>query len=136
MRTKAGGESSLLLLDCIEVLRAHDVDYAVIGAMAAAVHGVVRASVDADVVLSLAVREVPKLRDAFDGAGFRTDLRKGDFNDPIPALLEVNDEHENRVDLLVGLRGFPNPSISIFLERLRSVSDLHRSRLLMECFRD
>jgi hypothetical protein len=29
----------------------------------------------------------------------------GDVDDPIPALLEVNDSHGNRVDLLIGLRG-------------------------------
>jgi hypothetical protein len=48
MRTKASGESTLLLLDAVQVLRAEHVDYAIIGAMAAAVHGVIRASRDAD----------------------------------------------------------------------------------------
>jgi hypothetical protein len=37
MRTKASGESTLLLLDAVQVLRAENVDYAIIGAMAASV---------------------------------------------------------------------------------------------------
>ena len=42
---------------------------------------------------------------AFEKAGFETELRSGDEDDPIPALLEVSDIHGNRVDLLGGLRG-------------------------------
>jgi hypothetical protein len=53
----------LLLLDAITVLLAEDIEYAVIGAMAASVHGVIRASLDADAILSLAtqkLRDLPK----------------------------------------------------------------------------
>jgi hypothetical protein len=53
MRTKASGESTLLLLDAVQVLRSANVDYVVVGALAAAVHGVVRASFDADALLSI-----------------------------------------------------------------------------------
>ena len=48
MRTKGPGEAALLLLDVVALLRIEKIDYAVIGAMAASVHGVVRASIDAD----------------------------------------------------------------------------------------
>ena len=48
MRTRRSGESALLLLDAIEVLAREQVGYAVVGAMAASVHGVLRASMDAD----------------------------------------------------------------------------------------
>lgn len=48
MRARRSGESALLLLDAIDVLSRGGVSYAVIGAMAASVHGVVRASMDAD----------------------------------------------------------------------------------------
>ncbi len=51
MRTRASGESTLLLVDAVQVLRAAQVDYAIIGAMAASVHGVIRASRDADALL-------------------------------------------------------------------------------------
>lgn len=105
MRTKVSGESALLLLDVIAVLRRHSIDYAVIGAMAAAVHGVIRASQDADIVVSLAVRDVRQVQRAFLEAGFSVQLRRGDSDDPIQAVLELEDGFENRVDVLVGIKG-------------------------------
>jgi hypothetical protein len=39
-------------------------------------------------------------------------LRRGDADDPIPALLSVNDRHDNRVDLLAGLRGLDRLALS------------------------
>lgn len=42
----------LLLLDVVDLLTATKINYAVIGALAASVHGAVRASMDSDVVLS------------------------------------------------------------------------------------
>ena len=37
--------------------------------------------------------------------GFKTSLRRGDFEDPIPAVLAIHDSYGNRVDLLGGIRG-------------------------------
>ena len=105
MRTSAPGQSALLMADVAELLSKHGVRYAVIGAMAAAVHGVVRASLDADAVVALQVREAWALRQSLVEEGYEAVLRTGDVDDPIPALLEVNDSHGNRVDLLIGLRG-------------------------------
>jgi len=105
------------MLDVAEVLTAQDIPYAVVGAMAAAVHGVVRASVDADAVLRMQVGEAARLREVFRDSGYQADLRIGDADDPIPALLEITDPHGNRVDLLIGLRGM-EPSA---LERAREV---------------
>jgi predicted nucleotidyltransferase len=105
MRTQRSGQSALLLLDAIAVLEAEAIEYAVIGAMAASVHGALRASADADALLSVTVPKLMNLSRAFEKAGFETELRRGDEDDPIPALLEVSDLHGNRVDLLGGLRG-------------------------------
>jgi hypothetical protein len=105
MRTRARGESALLLLDVVRVLQERAVDYAVVGAMAAAVHGVVRASMDADAIISLAVSQAAELRAAMAAAGFTADLRRGDADDPIAAVLALKDGFGNRVDLLIGLRG-------------------------------
>jgi len=105
MRTDAPGESALLMLDVAAALANSGIDYAIVGAMAAAVHGVVRASLDADAVVSLQVREAVALKHTFDVAGLATDLRIGDPDDPIPALLAITDSYGNRVDLLIGLRG-------------------------------
>jgi hypothetical protein len=51
VRTRGAGEAVLLLLDVVELLGSERIDYAVIGAMVASVHGIARASVAADVVL-------------------------------------------------------------------------------------
>jgi hypothetical protein len=105
MRTTKRGQSPLLLLDVIAVLEAEGIDYAVIGAMAASIHGAIRASIDADALISLASREADGLERKLQKAGFQTELRRGDVDDPIGALLQVTDGHQNRVDLLMGIRG-------------------------------
>src|SRR5262249_25636331 len=97
MRTRARGESALLLLDVISVLHERAIDYGVVGAMAAAVHGVVRASMDADAIVSLAVSQAAELRAAVVAAGFAADLRRGDADDPIAAVLALKDGFGNRV---------------------------------------
>ncbi len=116
MRTTAPGQSALLLLDVVAVLERRDVEYAVIGALAASIHGVVRASLDADAVVSLALSAAGDLERAIAAAGFKTELRMGDPDDPIPALLAVADSFGNRVDLLVGLRGLEREAFSRAIE--------------------
>ena len=88
------------------------IDYAVVGAMAASVHGAVRASLDADAVLSLAITRLRALERDFSEAGFRTECRYGGIDDPIAAMLVLQDEHANRVDLIVGLRGLEAESFT------------------------
>jgi predicted nucleotidyltransferase len=105
MRTTQSGESALLLLDVVNLLREQKTQYAVIGALAASVHGAVRASMDADVVLSAGLQEAKALEVSSKAAGFLTELTFGGAEDPIPGLLRLRDMHDNRVDLLVGLRG-------------------------------
>lgn len=116
MRTKASGESVLLLADAVQVLRAENVDYAIIGAMAASVHGVIRASRDADALLSISTSALTKLERTFQAAGFNTELRRGDMEDPISAVLTLYDRFDNRVDLLVGIRGFDPAAFSRTME--------------------
>jgi len=94
------------------VLASEKIDYAVIGAMAASIYGVVRASMDADAVLSLAAQKRSDLARKFKAAGFQAELRLGDPDDPIPAVLQLTDSFENRVDLLVGLRGLEPEAFS------------------------
>lgn len=116
MRTTGPGESALLLLDAVDVLTAEGINYAVVGAMAGSVHGIVRASFDADAVLSLSVQRAPELERKFTAAGFQTTLRRGDPDDPIGALLSLSDAFENRVDLLIGLRGLEPTAFSRAIE--------------------
>lgn len=109
MKARAPGQSALLLLEVVRVLSKENIDYAVVGALAAAVHGSIRATTDADALLSVTLPKLGKLEKLLRKAGFMTELRRGDAEDPIPALLEVSDQHGNRVDLLGGLRGLdPN----------------------------
>jgi len=110
VRTKQAGQSALLLLDAVEVLQREKIDYAVIGAFALSAHGVVRASTDVDVLLFAPPPHLTRLRTRFQRAGFGTELRRGETEDPIPALLILSDTHNNHIDLLGGLRGM-DPAI-------------------------
>src|SRR5688572_20228825 len=65
----------------------------------------VRATMDVDAVLFTPPRKLEDLRASFDSAGFRAELRRGDSDDPIPAMLVLRDNYDNRVELLGGLRG-------------------------------
>jgi hypothetical protein len=112
VRTTGLGQSALLLLDAVDVLARERINYAVIGAMAASIHGVVRASVDADAVLSMVAKKASDLGQLFNRQGFQTELRIGDAEDPIPALLQLTDSFGNRVDLLIGLRGLEPEAFS------------------------
>jgi predicted nucleotidyltransferase len=117
MRASAPGQSALLMADVAESLAKRGVRYAVIGAMAAAVHGVVRASLDADAIVAMHVREAQALRQSLIEEGYEATLRTGGVDDPISGLLEIKDRHGNRVDLLLGLRGM-DPEL---LNRTRQV---------------
>jgi hypothetical protein len=105
VRTTGPGQSALLLLDAVDILKLENVGYLIIGAFALSVHGVVRASLDADAVLQISVPRIKKLRSLFEDAGFQVSLRQGDADDPIPVMLVLADTHGNQVDLLGGLRG-------------------------------
>lgn len=118
MRTNRAGQSALLLLDAVTVLTASKIPYAVIGAMAASVHGLVRASMDADAVLALTIQQTPTLEREFKAAGFQTELRRGDPDDPISGILSLADTYSNRVDLLVGIRGLDPAAFSRTVELL------------------
>jgi hypothetical protein len=105
MRASRPGQSALLLLDVIEILRRENIDYLVIGAFALSVHGVVRASRDADALLQISLPGIKKLKHQFEAAGLQATLRQGDADDPIAMMLVLSDSHGNQVDLLGGLRG-------------------------------
>ena len=72
MRARRAGQSLLLLLDVVEFLRKAEIDNLVIGAVAAAAHGAVRATTDADALVSLSVSEMAYLEKSLRKAGFVT----------------------------------------------------------------
>ncbi len=106
MRTTAPGQSALLLLDVIDILNERHIPYAIIGAFAASFYGMVRASLDADAVISM-----PTSQDAVNLCrdlrveGLIVEYRRGDQDDPIAAVFNIQDHFHNRVDLLIGIRG-------------------------------
>jgi hypothetical protein len=138
VRTNRAGQSALLLLDVIEILRREKIDYIVIGAFALSAHAVVRASSDVDALLHISYARLTKLSSAFDSAGFATTLRAGDADDPILGMLVLGDSHGNQVDLLGGLRGldpkvFSRAIVVKFLnEDLRIVG--REDFIAMKCF--
>lgn len=138
MRTQRAGQSALLLLDAIEILQRENIDYAVIGAFALSAHGIVRASTDVDALLSTTPGHLRRLRTLCDRAGFGTELRRGDADDPVPAMLTLRDGYHNHVDLLGGLRGMDPGVFSRTVEvpfmgiNLRIVS--REDLIAMKCF--
>lgn len=79
-------------------------------------YGVIRASRDADALLSISVPALAGLERIFRAAGFDTQLRRGDLDDPIGAVLTLQDSFDNQVDLLVGIRGFDPEAFSRSIE--------------------
>jgi hypothetical protein len=140
MKATRPGQSALLLLDVIKILRREDVDYLIIGAFALSVHGVVRASRDADALLQISLSGIKKLQREFEVAGFQVALRLGDAEDPIPMMLVLSDSHGNRVDLLGGLRGLDPKAFSRGIE-VQFLGDALRfvgreDFIAMKCFAD
>jgi predicted nucleotidyltransferase len=99
------GQSLLLLLDVVAVLNEQRIEYGVVGALAASVYGTVRATTDADALVSVLPSKRAGLEKMLRKAGFKVEFRRSDSDDPIPALFAISDQFGNRVDLLGGLRG-------------------------------
>ena len=116
MRTDKGGQSALLLLDVVEILRREKVDYAVIGAFALSVLGVVRATMDADALLFAEPGRLAKLEKKFKQEGFATELRTAEADDPVSGMLVLSDDFGNHIELLGGLRNMDPEILSRTLE--------------------
>jgi hypothetical protein len=123
MRTTGPSQSPLLLLDVIDVLDRLGIPYLIVGAIAAAYHGTVRASRDADAVVSLPLEGIPKLAEQLTMAGFQVRISTGASDDPIRRVLLLTDAHGNAVDLLWGVRGMAKGA----LDRRRTTSLLGAS---------
>jgi len=107
VKPDAPGQSAVLLTQVAARLEALEIPYAVIGGLAASFHGVVRSSLDADVVISVSNRKgtVTRLIRDLEEAGWRVVEREGGFEDPVASVIAVSDEYSNRVDILTGIRG-------------------------------
>jgi hypothetical protein len=59
----------------------------------AAVHGAIRATVDADALVSVTASELGRIDRTVKKAGLTTERREGAADDPIPALRAIIDRH-------------------------------------------
>lgn len=116
MRTTGKRQSDLLLLDAVDIFNVDGIPYAVVGGFAAAVHGVDRGTKEMDVILQIALSELPLLASRLKETGFATTLRRGGFDDPIAAVIELKDVHQNCVEILVGIKGLPDDAFSHAIE--------------------
>jgi len=138
VRTNKGGQSALLLLDVVEILRREKVDYAVIGAFALTVLGVIRATTDVDALLFTKPSRLAKLEKLFKQVGFDTELRTAEADDPVSGMLVLSDDFGNHVELLGGLRNMDPEIVSRTLkvkfreETLRIVG--REDFIAMKCF--
>lgn len=106
MKISGPGESSLLLLKVIKRLDKLRIPYAIIGAFAASFYGLVRASLDADAVISVGEdrEKLHRLVAALKKGGWSVKAREGGSGDPIRCVINIEDKFKNRVDLLIGIR--------------------------------
>jgi hypothetical protein len=95
-----------LLANIGKVLDENRVKWAVIGAMAVAYHGWVRASLDADAMLSLrgSDLDIDQLAEKIRSMGLRPEIRMGEPGDPLGFVLRIMDEAGNQADLIGGIR--------------------------------
>ena len=107
MKITASGESSLLLLGIIKRLDRLKIPYAIVGAFAASFHGWVRASLDADAVISVekSNEKLNQFLSLLKNDGLKIEMRRGDSCDPIGCVINVKDKFQNSVDLLMDIRG-------------------------------
>jgi hypothetical protein len=107
MRTTGPGQPERILLDVADLLMDFGVPYAVVGALAVSFYGLPRATTDADIVVWMTGtgRNAEDLRDRLAASGYRAELRRGDPADPILQSIRIEDGYENRMDLLLGIRG-------------------------------
>ena len=138
MRADRPGQSALLFLDVVEVLQHEGIAYAAIGAFALSVHGAVRATTAVDALLSTTPQQLATLGTVFERAGFATEIRRGDPQDPVAGMLILGDIQHNRVELLGGLRGMDPAIFSRTVEvpfRGLSLRFVGREDLIaMKCF--
>ena len=106
MSDKQDGGSSPQLLDHIgRILDARHVKWATIGALAVAYHGLVRASLDADALITLkdAGLDLDSLVGILREKGWTVDARMGEEGDPLGFVIRISDANGNQVDLIGGI---------------------------------
>lgn len=107
MPADPGSTNSPRLLDQVgRILDALGAPWAAIGALAVAYHGPIRASYDADALISLKGSSVDlgQLGDYLRESGWKVDVREGEQGDPLGFVVRILDKAGNQVDLIGGIR--------------------------------
>jgi hypothetical protein len=111
VRVTGPGQPVHFLLDIADLLNDLRIPYAVVGAFAVSFHGIPRATNDADTVIWLkeSGKTEKDLSQRLTQEGYRVESRSAEADDPVAGVVAVEDKHDNRVDLLLGIRGMePN----------------------------
>jgi hypothetical protein len=103
-------------------LQRADVPHALIGAGAMAVHGVSRATLDLDLLVTYPALLVADRWEEIRGEGVTVDLRRGDAEDPLAGVIRLSREGERAVDVVVGRSAWQHGVIE--RAELFSVGDL------------
>ena len=146
MRATGPNQPGHVLLDVCDSLNELGIAYAVIGALAVSFYGIPRSTTDADAVIWLKDTEITALdlTKRLGSAGFSARLSRGDLEDPVVGAITVDDRHQNRVDLLLGIRGMDPEAIGRCLEsplldstvRIIAAEDLIAMKTFAGNFRD
>ena len=98
--------SPQLLAQVGQVMDEAGVRWCAIGALAVAYHGWVRASMDADALVTMRDSKVnsEQLIALLRSRGWEVEFRDGDMGDPIGFVIRIRDGQRNMVDLIGGIR--------------------------------
>lgn len=91
-----------LLDEVSSTLEAAGIRHALIGALALAVHGINRATVDLDLFVADASCLRPEIWADLQSRGIAVDIRKGDWTDPLAGVVRFQAPGENPLDVVVG----------------------------------
>lgn len=114
MRATGPGQPAQLLVHVVNVLKEMEIPYVVVGAFAVSFHGVPRSTNDADAAIWLqgTGKTEGDLTTRMKDEGFRVNLKHGDLEDPLIGVAVVEDPYNNRLDLILGIRGLAPEAVS------------------------
>lgn len=107
MADSSTAENSPQLLNLVgQVLEESRVRWGAIGALAVAYHGWVRASMDADALITLRDSDVnmEELLQGLRSRGWKVEYRDGGPGDPLGFVVRIQDDRGNQVDLIGAIR--------------------------------
>lgn len=109
-------------------LDALDVQWSAIGALAVAFHGIVRASLDADALVTFRNSRcnLEQMAEVLRSRGWDVEVRQGEPGDPLGFVLRISDDKRQQVDLIGGI---PRLDPEVFQRSI--MSDLEGMRLRM-----